>query len=80
MVPRMGLKARPKRPGKTPADLIAEWRGRAGDSHPVHAYQREAGGVHVLVLVTGAPVEAETGLGLAVQAIIADEMRHGQDP
>jgi len=71
----MGLKARPKRAGKTPADLVAAWRDKAGVSHPVHAYQREAGGVHVLVFVAGEPVTGETGLGLAVQAIIADEMR-----
>ena len=74
MVRLMGMKARPVRAAPTPADVVADWREGTGTEYPVHVYRRAAGGVHVLVFVTGEPVAADTGVGLAVQAIIADEM------
>lgn len=39
-----------------------------------HVYTRDFKGIHVLMFVAGDQVDAETGLGLGVQAVISSEI------
>lgn len=69
----MGFKARKQHRGKTAAEVVEAWLAEAG-GRPAHVYRREHRGVRVLMFVTGDGVEAETGLGLGVQSVIAAEL------
>ena len=69
----MGHKPRARRRGKTAAEVVERWMAQTG-GREAHVYTREFKGIHVLMFVAGEPVDAETGLGLGVQAVISSEI------
>lgn len=72
----MGHKARTRPRPKTAAEVVETWLAETG-GRTAHAYRREHNGVHVLMFVAGDEVTAETGLGIAVQSVIASEIAGG---
>jgi hypothetical protein len=72
----MGFKAR-RRGGKTAREIVERWLADTG-AKQTHVYTRSFDGVNVLLFVSGDDVDAESGLGRGVKAVIDYEITNSR--